>query len=146
MIEEGEVTLNNIECKIINERKINLKANLEFEMNIQANSEVQFVNNVDLKDLQKLEKTKQVNSVLGMGNTKTTVKETVNIDNADNLAEILKVDAHISNKNIKISYNKILIKADLKLKILYSTEDGRINTVNAKFPIMGLSYARYNRR
>ena len=55
MIEEGEVTLNNIECKIINERKINLKANLEFEMNIQANSEVQFVNNVDLKDLQKLE-------------------------------------------------------------------------------------------
>ena len=109
MIEEGEVTLNNIECKIINERKINLKANLEFEMNIQANSEVQFVNNVDLKDLQKLEKTKQVNSVLGMGNTKTTVKETVNIDNADNLAEILKVDAHISNKNIKISYNKILI-------------------------------------
>ena len=136
MIEEGEVTLNNIECKIINERKINLKANLEFEMNIQANSEVQFVNNVDLKDLQKLEKTKQVNSVLGMGNTKTTVKETVNIDNVDNLAEILKVDAHISNKNIKISYNKILIKADLKLKILYSTEDGRINTVNAKFPIM----------
>lgn len=106
-------------------------------MNIQANSEVQFVNNVDLKDLQKLEKTKQVNSVLGMGNTKTTVKETVNIDNADNLAEILKVDAHISNKNIKISYNKILIKADVKLKILYSTEDGRINTVNAKFPIMG---------
>lgn len=137
MIEEGEVTLNNIECKVINERKINLKANLEFEMNIQANSEVQFVNNVDLKDLQKLEKTKQVNSVLGMGNTKTTVKETVNIDNADNLAEILKVDAHISNKNIKISYNKILVKADLKLKILYSTEDGRINTVNAKFPIMG---------
>ena len=137
MIEEGEVTLNNIECKIINERKINLKANLEFEMNIQANSEVQFVNNVDLKDLQKLEKTKQVNSVLGMGNTKTTVKETVNIDNVDNLAEILKVDAHISNKNIKISYNKILVKADLKLKILYSTEDGRINTVNAKFPIMG---------
>lgn len=137
MIEEGEVTLNNIECKIINERKINLKANLEFEMNLQANSEVQFVNNVDLKDLQKLENTKQVNSVLGMGNTKTTVKETVNIDNVDNLAEILKVDAHISNKNIKISYNKILIKADLKLKILYSTEDGRINSVNAKFPIMG---------
>ena len=81
-------------------------------MNIQPNSEVQNVNNVDLKDLLKLENSKHVNSVLVMGNTKTTVKETVNIDNVDNLAEILKVDAHISNKNIKISYNKILIKAD----------------------------------
>ncbi len=132
-----QVLLGPIECKVINERKINLKANLNFEITILANSEVEFVNNVDLKDIQKLENTIPVNSVLGVGQTKTVAKETVNIDANDNLAEILKVSATIGNKSIKVSYNKILTKADIKLKVMYSTEDGRINTVHAKFPIMG---------
>ncbi len=137
MNENIEVRAGAIDCKIINERKINLKANLEFEITILANSNIEFVNTVDLKDIQKLEKTVQVNSVLGVGQTRTVTKETININSADNLAEILKVNSEIGNRSIKISYNKILTKADIRLKILYSTEDGRINTVSAKFPIMG---------
>ena len=132
-----EVNLLNIDCKIINERKISLKATLGFEIQILANSEIEFVNNVDLKDVQKLESTIAVNSVLGVGSTKTLVKETISIDQSDNLAEILKVSSKIENRSIKISYNKVLTKADIKLKIMYLTEDGRINTVNAKFPVMG---------
>ncbi len=137
MNENIQISLGSIDCKIINERKVNLKASLGFEITILANSEVEFVNNVDLKDIQKLESTIPVNVVLGVGQTKTLAKETVNIDSNDNLAEILKVNSNITNKSIKVSYNKILTKADIRLKILYLTEDGRINTVNAKFPIMG---------
>ena len=137
MNENIQVSLGSIDCKIINERKVNLKASLGFEITILANSTVEFVNNVDLKDIQKLESTIPVNVVLGVGQTKTVTKETINIDNNDNLAEILKVNSTITNKSIKVSYNKILTKADIRLKILYLTEDGRINTVTAKFPIMG---------
>lgn len=132
-----QVSLGQVDCKIVNERKVNLKASLNFEITILANSNVEFVNNVDLKDIQKLESTIPVNVVLGVGQTKTVAKETVNIDSNDNLAEILKVNSDITNKSIKVSYNKILTKADIRLKILYSTEDGRINSVTAKFPIMG---------
>ena len=137
MNENIQVSMGAINCKVINERKINLKVSLGFEINIMANSEVEFVNNVVLKDIQKLERTIPVNVVLGVGQTKTMVKETVNIDANDNLAEVLKVNGEIVNRSIKVSYNKILTKADLRMKILYSTEDGRINTVTAKFPIMG---------
>lgn len=137
MNESGEVFLQRIDCKIINERKISLNAELVFDIKLLSNSSVEYVNNVDVKDIQKLEKTMQVDSVLGVGNTKTSVKETVNIDSADNLAEILKVNANICNKNIKISYNKILTKADIRFKMMYSTEDGRINVVETKFPVMG---------
>lgn len=137
MNESGEIFLQNIECKIVNERKINLKANIDFNIKLLANSNIEYVNNIDIKDVQKLENTIQVNQVLGVGFTKTMTKETVNIDSTDNLAEILKVNADICNKNTKISYNKILTKADIRLKIMYLTEDGRIKTMNSKFPIMG---------
>ena len=45
-----------------------------------------------------------------MGDTKIYAKDTVNIDNVDNLAEILKADVAIGEKDVKISYNKICYK------------------------------------
>ena len=52
----------------------------------------------------------KVNSLVGMGDTKIYAKDTVNIDNVDNLAEILKADVAIGEKDVKISYNKVCIK------------------------------------
>ena len=41
------------------------------------------------------------------------------------------------NKELKISYNKVLVKADAGVKILYLTEDGRICTKSQIIPVMG---------
>ncbi len=137
MNESGEIVLQGIECKIINERKVSIRANLEFEIKLLANSNIEYINNIDVRDVQKLENTIQVNQLLSTGFTKTITKETINIDQSDNLAEILKVNTDICNKSIKVSYNKILTKADIRLKIMYLTEDNRIRVINNKFPIMG---------
>ncbi len=59
------------------------------------------------------------------------------IDNIDNLSEIMKVDVHISNKDVKVSYNKILAKSDLNVRLLYLTDDNRINSVESTIPVMG---------
>lgn len=133
----GETKLQSINCKIINERKINLKANVNFEIRVFTNSNVEIIKNVNLSDIQKLENTINVNSVLGIGKTKTNISETINIENTDNLAEILRVNTRVINMDTKISYNKILTKADYNLKIMYLTEDGRINISDSTFPVMG---------
>ena len=78
-----------------------------------------------------------VNSLVGMGENKIYTKDTISIDNIDNLAEILKADIAIVDKDIKLSYNKILAKAEAKIKIMYLTEDNRINLVESKIPIVG---------
>ena len=137
MVENTRVALQNIKCQIINERKINIKTNLNFEIKLFTSSTVEFVNNVKLDDLQKLEKNLKINSVLGMASTKASVNEKVSIDSSDNLAEILKVNANIINVETKISVNKILIKADVNFKMLYSNEDGRISQIKKIFPVMG---------
>lgn len=78
-----------------------------------------------------------VNSLVGMGENKIFAKDTIAIRTEDNFAEILKANVIIGDKDIKISYNKILTKAEAEIKILYLTEDNQIRSVSAKIPIVG---------
>lgn len=135
---ECDICLKNIECKIVNGRKIAIKAIAEVTIQLTVNRNVEFIEDINnLQDIQKLNKKIMVNSMLGSGETRCFAKDTVVIDNIDNLAEIMKTDIEIINKETKVSYNKVLVKADLKVKIMYITEDNRINCVNTKIPIMG---------
>ena len=49
----------------------------------------------------------------------------------------MKADFHISNKDVKISYNKVLAKSYLNVRLLYLTDDNRINSVESVIPVMG---------
>ena len=49
----------------------------------------------------------------------------------------MKTDLRITNRDTKISYNKVLIKSDLQVKIIYLTEENRINMKEATIPIVG---------
>ena len=112
--------INSIDCKIINERKISLKVALEVKIKISADEEIEVVENVNKEEeLQILKDKIKVNSLIGRGSTKVHSKEIIKINNTDNLAEILKADISLVNKDIKISYNKILAKTDAEVKILY---------------------------
>ena len=130
--------LKSIEAKVINGRKVGIKAALEVQINIYENEEVDVINDIQEKnDIQILKEYIKINSLLGVGDTKIYAKENINIDNIDNLAEILKACVTICGKDTKISYNKILTKAEADIKIMYLTEDNRINSVNSKIPIVG---------
>lgn len=137
MIEDGKITLNNIQCKIINERKVNIQASLKYDTKIYSVSNAEYISGVKVDDLQKLERKLNINPILGYGNTKASINENVTIEETDNVAEILKSSVEVANKEIKISYNKILAKADVKIKIMYLTEDNRICVKNATYPVVG---------
>ena len=135
---DENVTVKSIECKILNGRKINVKASLQFEMAVYSNENVDIIKKINnIKDIQSQESELKVNSLVGEGSSKVYAKDTIVIENIDNLAEILKVDLEIINKDIKISYNKVLGKADINVKMMYLTEDNRIKVVENKIPVMG---------
>ena len=105
---------------------------------IYSNEDVEIVNNItNVDDIQTLQKEFCVNSLIGNGKTTVYAKDTLNIEQTDELAEILKVDINLIDKDIKISYNKVLAKAEAEIKIMYLTDDGRINSVMATIPVMG---------
>lgn len=130
--------LKSIEAKVINGRKVGIKAAIEVEIKIYSNEEVEIVNDIQNSNgIQILKEELKVNSLVGKGDTKIYAKETINIDNFDNLAEILKANICICDKDIKVSYNKILTKSEAEIKIMYLTEDNRINSTTARIPVVG---------
>ena len=130
--------LKSIEAKVINGRKIGIKAAIEVEVKVYSNETIAIVNSIPNSDgIQTLQENLLVNSLVGMGENKIFAKDTISINSEDNLAEILKTNLCICNKDVKISYNKILAKADAQIKIMYLTEDNRIESVLANIPIVG---------
>ena len=133
-----KINIKNIETKILNGRKINVKAILDVETKVYSNDNISVIagtNNLD--DIQILNNQKKINSLLGEGNTKVYAKDTISLDAEDDLAEIMKIGVRIVDKDIKLSYNKVLAKAELDVDIMYLTEDNRIKNVSAGIPIMG---------
>ena len=138
MLLEDKIALKSIEAKVINGRKVNVRAMLDLDLKIVSNEEIEFVKEIeDIKDTQTLDRNIILNSLLGSGFTKVYAKDTIVIDSSDNLAEIMKVDFTIINKETKISYNKVLVKADACVKMVYLTEDNRICTTSNLIPVMG---------
>ena len=138
MTMESNICLKDIECKILNGRKINVKANLEAQITVCSNENIEFIKEIEnSSDIQVLNTVDCIDSLLGTGNTKVYAKDTLNIDSNDNLSEIMKSNISISNKEIKTSYNKILVKADMDVNMVYLTEDNRVSEANCKIPVMG---------
>ena len=134
----SDISVKTIEAQVINGRKINVKVTLEVNLKVYSNENVEIINSVsNNSDIQILKQDLTLNSLVGTGSTKVYAKDNIQIDNGDIFAEILQTQINITDKDIKISYNKILTKAETQIKIMYLTEDNRINVVKYNIPIVG---------
>lgn len=134
----NQFKMKHIGAQVINGRKVSIKAELGLEVKVYTNEEVDLITQIDSKiKVQKLSHMAEVNLQVGSGTTKVYAKENLTLDEIDHLAEILRVDFRITGKDKKLSYNKVLAKADAEISILYLTEDNRMNKVEAAIPVMG---------
>lgn len=135
---EMEANLKSIECKVLNGRKVNLKATIDIEIKIYENKNEEIIKKIISKgNLQKQKKNMNINILVGQGNTKVIAKENVALKENCNFGEILKANCCVTNKEYKTSYNKILAKADAVIKIMYLTEENTIEVAQSNIPIMG---------
>ena len=134
----NNIKIKDIECKVLNGRKINTKVVLEIDIYIYSNEEVNILKQINnIEGVQTLNSNIQINNLVGSGNCRASAKDTIVLDEEDNLAEILKVEVNLVNSEMKVSYNKVLLKADAIIKIMYLTENGDIKIVSSNIPVMG---------
>ena len=132
------ICIKKIEVKVLNERKISVKVVLDVEIKIYKKSHVEVLKDIDnCSDLQKLEKEVGIKNLICSGESKAQIKENVNIGETDDISDILSVDIELKNIENKISYNKVLVKADSKISIIYITEDNRVCKATSVIPVMG---------
>lgn len=138
MMLELSTNIINSESKVLNGRKINIKLTLETDILVYSNESVEILKAVDnIQDLQKLEKKTQINTLIGSGSSRAYAKDTLNIEGEENVCEILSSKANVINREEKVSYNKVLLKADVNVKILYLTDNGNVKMINSNIPVMG---------
>src|SRR5699024_9541333 len=58
------------------------------------------------------------------------------VSDVEKMESVLKLKYDIQNIESKISYNKVLAKADINMEILYKTEESKINKYNINLPLM----------
>lgn len=130
--------IKDIECKILNGRKINVKVGIEFFVKVYSNEKIQIVKKINnVPSIQTLPQDFYIDSLVGTGRTVVYAKDTLNLDAQDEIAEVLKLGVLFLNQDYKISYNKVLTKSELSVNILYLTEDGKIKKVNGNIPVVG---------
>ena len=135
----SRVYIENIESKMLNERKISIKASLRIQAQVYSKEEIEISSNFENgenDDMQVLREDIDIKSLVGTNKVKTSIKEDISVDSSYEIAEILKVSVNISNSENKISYNKVLAKADCNIKILFLAEDGRVGIASATVPVM----------
>lgn len=130
-------TVKFIECRVLNGRKIAIKVTIEISMKIYSKEAIEIITDVGDEDIQILSKNIKVNSLLGNGTTKVFSKENISIPSTDNLAEILSIQIGLVDKDIKISYNKVLAKSEIEVKMAYLTEEGNICKTQIRLPLVG---------
>ena len=130
-------TVKLIECKVLNGRKVAIKVTLEVALKVNSKEMVEIITDLNDENIQVLSKNMKVNSLLGDGTTKASVKENISVPSTDDLAEILNVQIALVDKDIKISYNKVLAKSEVEIKMAYLTEDGRICKTQTRLPLVG---------
>ena len=138
MILKADALIRDMECKVLNGRKVRVKVGIEYTISIYSNEDIDVINQINnIDDIQVLNENFPINSLIGSGTTRVYVKDTLNIDQNDELAEVLKTDINLVDNDVKISYNKVLAKTEADVKIMYLTEDNRINTVSGRIPVVG---------
>ncbi len=136
-ISKEEVILESIESKVLNERKISIKAVVKVRIEIYEKADIEITSDFnEFENVEKLKETLTIKSLVGNNKVKTSIKEDISVDNSYVVAEILKTNVEIANIENKISYNKVLAKADANVKIVFLAEDGRIGMASSTIPVM----------
>lgn len=130
-----------IEYKIINSRKIGVKVPITIET-VATNSEESLVAKdiVDDRSIQTLKERYTLNTMLCCKEQEIQISENVTLDEgAVPIGEILKATMKIENPEYKVSYNKILVKADAIIKIIYIADSNTmsVEVFEKTLPIMG---------
>lgn len=124
---EGRVKceVEHVECRIVNGRKVNVRAILRIKSKITEENEYYFINDVeDSEDIQILRGSVSINKFIGTGRGICTIKESFEVPSGNpSIMEILRNDIKISNIEYKTTDNKVILKGEANIQTLYAGDD-----------------------
>lgn len=134
--------IENCRVELLNSRKINLNCIVEIEVKFEVKYEKPVITDVvGLDDIQLKKKTLSARQLFIHKQEKFIVKDEIGIGvGKPNIREILWCDVCIKNKDIKVLDDKIAVKGDLNVCVLYAGEsdDRNLEFIEKDVPFNGI--------
>ncbi len=132
----------NIIHSLPNERKIAVKTEIIFKIKAKKSNSISLVNKFNTDDPIECKMCRSnFNNMMCVKRSIIASKEDVVLPSeAEDLFEILKVEANIVNTEYKESYNKIMLKGDINIRILYLAEnkENMVKKINVTVPFSAM--------
>ena len=137
-----KIDIGNIIYSLPNERKIQVKSEVICSYEYSNNMKLDIIENFyDKYNIQTKKKTcKCMNYLLEKNSIIASREEVLLANDNQNFYEILNIHSRIQNTDYKESYNKIMVKGDIALDILYLSEENNstINKMPLEIPFSGM--------
>lgn len=132
----------NIIYALPNERKISTKCEILFKITAKSQVVTDLINNFSTEDNVECKMCKgKFNNIKECKKSIIASKEDIMLPKDSNqIFEILKVEPKIKNTEYKESYNKVMVKGDIDVVLLYLSDssDNQINKVNVTVPFSAM--------
>lgn len=142
MFTDVKVSINKIDYKMLNDRKINFRAVIDIIANVVQESEYEIVSAIkNIPSSQLLKENLTVNRLIENRSDRFIVKDELNIPSGKpNIREILQTDIDIVSRDIKSGNGKITVNGELLLKTLYKSDSSEniIEIVEHELPFNGV--------
>ncbi len=137
-----EVATRNIIYSLPNERKVSIKTELVFKYNITEKGDIELIQGMqDTEDIETKTSQDVFYNVISVKQEILDAKEDIVVpESVPPIGEILRISSNISNTDYKVSYNKILVKGDINVEMLYleAGDTENIFTYTVMVPFTGM--------
>lgn len=135
MAVDVKASLEYIEYELLDEKKVSLNALVNLRGKVEETNSVEIIKEVSEKpDLQLLKEKIKYNDVLNRDESYALIKEAFEVgDNQPAIEEVLKVDIHPYEKELNISYDRLILSGILECSVIYFGE-GKLNSIKKDIP------------
>ena len=140
MLDEGmhAVVFCDVEqadINLINSRKINIRAVVGLSAEVTADKQISYLSAAVGDDIASRSSNADLYSIIAEDSCEFLMKEQVELmAGKPCIAEILKIDAQIEDKEIRTVTDKIILKGNVCANILYQSENNTIEHAQARLP------------
>ena len=142
MVQDTNICIKNIIWSLPNERKISIKAEVVISYFLNKIAPIEIINEITSeKDIEIFKTQDNYRNVMAVKQDVISINEELMLPQETiPIAEILRVGADITNTDYKISYNKILLKGEIKLQIFYlkNIDTSELGVYNTQIPFAGM--------
>ncbi len=135
---ELDCELEYVNCRAVNQRRIDINAAINIKINISAVKEKQILSSASGNGIQIKTENAESITIKGFAQKTISVDETLELSRSDcAIAQLIRYDGNVILSDVKVIPNKLLIKRELVIKMLYTADDksNKIESLSHTLPI-----------